>query len=305
MILGVTVLTFALMHLAPGSPWHRGDGGGGTGVQLSEAAVRNLNTKYGLDRPWWQQLAVYVGNAARLDFGESYRYRGQEVRELIILSWPRTFVLGTIAFMIIVSVGMGLGVWAALKKGSFLDHAVTGLATFGAAVPNLLVGIFLIVLFSVGLNRLTRGAFFLPSGGFGLDEHLILPVVTLSILPVAFVARLTRASTLEVLSQDHVRTARAKGLPERRVVTGHVVKNALVPIVTALGPLFAFLITGAVVVENLFQIPGIGGTFVRAVSQRDYPVILGTSVVYAAVFAVVNLVVDVAYVLIDPRVRGD
>lgn len=302
-LLFVIVVTFALMHLAPGSPWDESYGDRGPKQQLSETAIAQLNAKYGLDRPWWQQLLVYLGNVAQRDFGDSYRYQGQEASELISERLSPTFTLTGIALVVILPVGVGLGVLAALRHNSRLDYAITGLATLAASVPNFVVGIFLILMLSVGLNRATDGAVFLPSGGFGLDQRLVMPLITLSLLPIAFVARLTRASTLETLRQDHVRTAEAKGLPRRSVVARHIVKNALVPVVTTMGPLFVFLISATVIIESLFQVPGLGGAFVQAVAARDYPVILAATMVYAVVVVVANLVVDVIYLLIDPRMR--
>lgn len=302
-MLSVILITFVLMRLVPGSPWDPGDAQTGLGVPLSDTAVRHLDATYGLDRPWWEQLIIYLRNVARFDFGDSYHYTGQRVSALIGASLPETFALGAIALAFIVPAGVGLGALAALRKNSVVDYGVTALATLGASIPNFVAGLLLILLFSVGLNRLTAGAFFLKTGGFALDQRLILPVVTLSLLPVAFIARLTRSSVLESLGQDHVRTARAKGLRERNVFLGHVLKTSLVPVVTTLGPLFSFLVTGSVVVESLFVIPGLGGTFVQAVAQRDYPVILAATIVFAAVVAIANLVVDLLYVALDARVR--
>lgn len=301
-LVGVVLVTFALMHLAPGSPWNLGDESADAGVHLSEAAVRHLDARYGLDEPWWEQLALYVRSVARFDLGDSYRYPGRSVAELIGDSVGPTFTLAAIALVVIVPFGMALGVVAALRHNSPVDWAVTGLATFAASVPNFVVGILLIIIFSVTLNRLTGGAFFLPAAGFGLDQRLVLPLLTLSLFPIAFLARLMRSSTLETLGQDHVRTARAKGLRPRLVVTRHVVKNSLVPVITTLGPMFTFLVSGTIIVEALFQIPGLGGTFVQAVTARDYPVILGAAIVFTLVVVVANLGVDIAYALVDPRV---
>jgi ABC-type dipeptide/oligopeptide/nickel transport system permease component len=200
-------------------------------------------------------------------------------------------------------VGVGLGVIAALRQNSVIDYLALGLATIGAATPNFVVGIILIVIFSLGLEKLTGGAFLLPAGGWGFDERLIMPVITLAFLPLAYVARLTRASTLETLRQDYVRTAQAKGVVNRNVVLKHVLRNSLIPVVTTLGPTFAFLITGSFVVERIFQIPGIGRMFVDSIQGRDYPVILATTILFTIVIALVNLLVDILYVFIDPRVR--
>lgn len=294
----VICITFVLMHLAPGSPWDKGGG-----RQLSASVVHNLNVKYGLDKPGYVQFGYYLWNVAHFDFGDSYQYEGKAVTKLISEGWPYTATLGTLAFLLIVPVGVGLGVIAALRQNTKIDYATMGFATVAASFPNFVIGAMMVVVFSVLLYQWTGGQFFLPASSWGWDDHLVLPVVTLSLLPIAFTARLTRASTLETLRQDYVRTAWAKGLSERLVVIKHILKNSLIPVVTTLGPTFAFLVTGSVVVEQVFSIPGIGRAFVTAVESYDYPMILGTTVLFSLVIAVANLVVDVLYVFIDPRVR--
>jgi len=297
----VILITFTLAHLTPGSPWDR------EGRQLPENVIRNLNEKYGLDLPIWQQFALYVWRVVHFDFGESLQHSGQDVGTLLAQSWPYTFALGSASFLFIVPVSIGLGVIAALRQNTWLDYLTVGLGTLGASVPNFVFGLALIIGLSVEMNRLTEGTFFLPTGGLSFDEtlpqHLVMPVLAISLLPIAFLARLTRSSTLEALRQDFVRTAWAKGLRERLVVVKHVLKNSLIPVVTALGPLFAFLVTGSFVIESVFSIPGIGRSFVQAVSSRDYPMILGTTILYALLVAIANLIVDVTYTFIDPRVR--
>jgi len=294
----VILITFALMHVAPGSPWDRNGG-----RQLSPAVVHNLNVKYGLDKPVWAQFGLYIWNVAHFDFGLSYQYEGKTVTTLIAEGWPYTATLGVAAFLLVVPLGLGLGVLAALRQNTKVDYATMGLATVAAAFPNFVIGAMLVVVLSVLMYRLTGGNYFLPASGFALDDHLVLPVVTLALLPIAYTARLTRASTLETLRQDYVRTAWAKGLGERAVVLKHILKNSLIPIVTALGPTFAYLVTGSVIVEQVFSIPGIGRAFVTAVESYDYPMILGTTVLFSIVIASANLLVDVLYVFIDPRVK--
>jgi oligopeptide transport system permease protein len=299
-LLFVILITFFLAHLAPGSPWDK------EGRQLSPAVINNLNIKYGLDKPIWNQFAIYLWNVIHFDFGDSYQHTGQSVNSLILDSWPYTFKLGATAFVVILVFGVSLGVIAALRQNSAIDYVAVGLATVGASVPNFVVGIVLIIILSNFLYRFTNEAFFLPTGGYPQDFlHMIMPVATLSFLPIAYLARLTRSSTLDSLRQDFVRTAWAKGLKERAVVTRHVLKNSLIPVVTTAGPLFAGLITGSVIVETVFQVPGIGRAYVTSIEARDYPMILGTTVLYAGLVALLNLVVDVAYVFIDPRVRLD
>lgn len=302
-LLTAVLVTFALMHAAPGNPWSRANplGLGGHG-SISSAGRRALDERYGLDRSWWEQLGRYLWGVLHLDFGPSYQYPRLSATTLLFDGATATAILGSVAFAVSVAGGVGLGALAALRRRSPIDRLVTVLATFGAAVPNFVVGVFGIVLLSVWLRQATGGAVSLPDGGFGLDQHLVLPVVTLSLFPAAYLARLTRASILDVLGDDHIRSARGRGLRERVVIVGHVLPNALVPILTTLGPLFGYLITGGIVVEDLFQIHGLGGTYVTAIAARDYPVILAGTIVYALVFSAVNLVADVLYVVVDPRV---
>jgi len=297
-MLFVILITFFLAHIAPGSPWDK------EGRQLSAASVHNLNVKYGLDQPIWTQFGLYLWNVLHFDFGTSFQHPGQSVNELIGATWPASAVLGAVSFVVIVVFGVLLGVVAALRQNSFVDYTAVALATVGASVPNFVVGIVLIIVLSNTLYTLTNATFFLPTGGYPQDLlHMIMPVATLSFLPIAYLARLTRSSTLDSLRQDFVRTAWAKGLRERLVVTRHVLKNSLIPVVTVAGPLFAGLITGSVIVETIFQVPGIGRSYVQSIEARDYPMILGTTVLFSVVIAIANLVVDVMYVFIDPRVR--
>jgi oligopeptide transport system permease protein len=298
----VIVITFVLMHLAPGGPWDR------EGRQLSPQVVNNLNVKYGLDKPLPQQFLTYIWGVVHFDFGDSLKSPGQHVSDRILQSWPYTFTLGAVAFILLVPFGIGLGVIAALRQNSLIDYTALGLATAAASTPNFVVGIFLIIIFALGMNKLTDGNFYFPTGGMPqpfnpFQVELIMPVITLAALPTAYIARLTRSSTLDTLRQDYVRTAWAKGLKARLVVMRHVLKNSLIPVVTALGPTFAFLVTGSFITETLFSIPGIGRAFVTSISGRDYTMILGTTILFAVLIALVNLVVDVLYVFIDPRVR--
>jgi oligopeptide transport system permease protein len=298
----VIVITFVLMHLAPGGPWDR------EGKQLSAAVINNLNIKYGLDKPLWQQFLIYIWGILHFDFGDSLRAPGQHVSTALLVSWPYTFTIGAITFILLVPIGVGLGVVAALRQNTPVDYFALGLATLAASTPNFVVGILLIIGLALGMNRLTGGNFYFPTGGLPqpfnpFQVEVIMPVLTLGALPTAYIARLTRSSTLDTLRQDFVRTAWAKGLRARLVVMKHVLKNSLIPVVTALGPTFAFLITGSFIVETLFSIPGIGRSFVTSIAARDYTMILGTTILFALLIAVVNLIVDVLYVFIDPRVR--
>ncbi|MHB1533194.1 MAG: ABC transporter permease [Acidimicrobiales bacterium] len=306
LLIGIMVVTFVLMRAAPGNPWDlggTGQGGGPTMTAPSATMIRALNERYGLDQPWWQQLGRYFEDVVRFNFGGSYQYPGQAARTVILNGWGHSLALGTIAFAFIIPVGLGLGALGAFKHDTALDYAVTSLSTLGASVPNFVFGIFGIAVLSVGLNHLTHGGFYLPDGGFGLNDHLILPVLTLSLLPVAFLTRLTRAAMMDSAQELYVHVVRTKGARERTVVIRHVLRNSLVPVVTGLGPLLVQLVTGSVVIENLFQIEGIGSTFVNAVMVRDYPVIMAGTVLYAVLFAVGNLIVDLLYMVVDPRME--
>ncbi|GAC1578202.1 MAG: ABC transporter permease subunit [Candidatus Dormibacteria bacterium] len=303
----VILVTFILAHAAPGGPWDRNGG-----RELSEAVRNAKNAKYGLDKPLFQQFLIYVNNVLHFDFGESLQAQGITVKDRIFVGWRYTALIGTLAFLLIVPIGIATGVIAALRQNTRVDYIVLGITTIGASVPNFVVGVFLVTLFAVIPYHLTQGNVSLPVAGppsegafLGMDLHLIMPVLTLSFLPIAYIGRLTRASTLEALRQDYVRTAWSKGLRERKVVLKHVLKNSLIPVVTALGPLFAILVTGSVVVETVFQIPGVGNIFISAIGARDYPVILGIVIQFALVVAVANLIVDLLYVVIDPRIRLD
>jgi len=298
----VIVITFVLMHLAPGGPWDR------EGRQLSPQVVNNLNVKYGLDKPLPQQFLTYIWGVVHFDFGDSLKSPGQHVSDRILQSWPYTFTLGAVAFILLVPFGIGLGVIAALRQNSLVDYTALGLATAAASTPNFVVGIFLIIIFALGLNKLTGGTFYFPTGGMPqpfnpFQVELIMPVITLAALPTAYIARLTRSSTLDTLRQDYVRTAWAKGLRSRVVIIRHALRNALIPVVTVLGPITTGVITGSVVIENQFGIPGLGKEFVTSIFNRDYNIVIGVFTIYAVLVGLVNLLVDLVYPLLDPRIR--
>jgi oligopeptide transport system permease protein len=288
-LVGVSLLTFLLMHFVPGGPWDRDK-------QLAPAVIENLNRKYGLDDPIWKQYARFLGNALRGDLGNSYTYQDRSVTSIIREGLPKTATLALLAFIVAVGIGLSAGALAAIRQNSVVDYVSVLFATILAAVPGFILGFMLILLFSVKLHLL-------PTGGWGSPQHLVLPVATLAALPAAYIARVTRASVLDVLSQDYVRTAYAKGLANRIVYSRHVLKNALIPVLTVSGPELAFLITGSFIVEQVFSIPGIGRLFVQGVFQRDYGLIMGATLFYAMVIAILNLLVDLLYSVVDPRVR--
>jgi oligopeptide transport system permease protein len=290
-LLVVSFITFVLMHLIPGGPWDREKA-------LAPQIVANLNAKYGLDRPFIVQYGNYVWGLLHGDLGVSYSYQDRGVTEILMQGLPKTAALGLTAFVLAMLIGIPLGMAAALKQNSAVDYASVLFSTMFASIPGFVLGILLIILFAVTLH-------WLPTGGWGSLRQLIMPAVALAALPAAFIARITRASTLEVMRQDYVRTARAKGLLERIVLTRHILRNSLIPVVTIAGPEFAALITGSFIIENLFSIPGIGRLFVQGVFARDYGLIMGSILFYAFVVALINLVVDILYGAIDPRIRYD
>ena len=285
----VATITFFLMHQVPGGPFDRDK-------QLPPQTLANLNRKYGLEKPGWQQYVLYLTNALHGDLGNSYSSSDHPVTDVIGQGMPPSALLGTLALLICVAAGLSLGVLAALNQNGPLDYVSVFLATLGASTPSFISGLLLIFLFSLYLHVL-------PVTGWGDWQHVIMPVIALAFLPTAYVARITRASMLEVMRQDYVRTARAKGLRPRVVVLRHVVKNALIPVLTLLGPIAANLVTGSFVIEYLFSIPGIGRAFVQSVSARDYGLIMGVTLFYAFVIAMANLIVDLLYAVVDPRIR--
>jgi len=288
-LLAVTFITFVLMHLVPGGPWD-------AEKALPPAVVENLNRRYGLDLPYWQQYVKFIWHALQGDLGLSFIRQNQTVTEILLQGLPVTATLAGLALSLALSIGMVLGVLAALRQNTWVDYLSVAFATLGASTPNFVLGIILVLTLSVMLKLV-------PTSGWGSLQHLLLPTITLSAFPAAYIARITRSSMLDVIRQDYVRTARAKGLPEQLVVTRHILKNALIPVLTVAGPIAANLVTGSFVVETLFAIPGVGRLFVQSVLARDYGLIMGAVVFYTVVISLANLVVDILYALIDPRIR--
>lgn len=288
-LLAVSVITFGLMHMVPGGPWDREK-------SLAPAIVDNLNRKYNLDKPLWEQYAHFVWNASHGDLGVAYSSQDRNVSEILLRGFPITATLGLAALGFALVVGLGLGILSAIRQNSWLDYVSLFFATLGASTPNFVSAMVLIIVFAVGLH-------WLKTSGWGSPEQIMMPAVALGFGPAAFLARMVRASLLEASSQDYVRTARAKGLSERLVLFRHVMKNALIPVVTILGPMVAHLITGSFIIENVFSIPGIGRIFVQGIGGRDYALIMGAVLFYALIVALANLVVDVLYGAIDPRIR--
>ena len=290
-LLAISLITFVLMHAVPGGPWDKE-----LRFTKDPELVKTLDEKYGLDKPVWEQYGMFLWNALQGDLGVSYTYGDRGVTEIILSGLPATLTLAAVAFAIALVVGILLGVVAALRKNTWIDYASVFMATLLVSTPGFVIGIILMIVFGVTLKLL-------PVAGWGAPDNVILPALALSAFPTALIARITRASMLDALQQDYVRTARAKGLPERVVLFRHVLRNAMIPILTISGPEWAFLISGSVIIETLFAVPGIGRLFVLGVFQRDYGLIMGGTLFYAFAIAVMNLVVDILYSIVDPRIR--
>ena len=289
----MALVTFLVMHATPGSPLDPVAEGANP---LSPEAQKNLAAAYGLDKPLWEQFTIFVGKAARGDFGNSFVYKTRTVREILVETFPVSLFLGSMALILAVAGGVSLGVLAATYQNRMWDYLSVTLATVGVAVPNFVLAVFLIILFSFVVPLF-------PTGGWDSWRTWVLPTVTLALAPMGIIARFTRASMLEVIRSDFTLTARAKGLGEVPVILKHAFKNALIPIVTLLGPMFAAVGTGSFFVESIFRVPGMGRFFVLSMTGRDYPMIMAVVLSYGAFLAVMNLVVDLAYGALDPRIR--
>jgi oligopeptide transport system permease protein len=288
-LLVLVALVFLLLRAAPGGPFDE-ERALPAEVQAQVAAA------YHLDEPLWRQFGRYLGGLARGDLGPSFQYPGRSVNELIGAGFPVSLQLGLCAMLLAVLVGCGAGILAALKRGTLADHGVMALAMTGISIPNFVVAPLLIMAFALALG-------WLPAGGWDSWRSAVLPVVALALPQIAWLARLTRASMAEVMAQSYIRTARAKGLPRRWIVLRHALKPALMPVLSYLGPATAQIITGSVVVEQIFSIPGLGRHFVQGALNRDYTVVMGVVVFYGALIVLFNLAVDLLYGVLDPRLR--
>lgn len=292
-LLGVVILSFVLMRLAPGGPF---DGE----RALDEDTRAALNAAYGLDLPLGEQIALYLGRLVRGDFGPSLVYRDFTVSELIAQGLPVSLTIGGLALLLASVLGIGGGLWAAVRAGRWQDEAIMGLATLLTALPVFVTGPLFVLIFALGLG-------WLPVSGWepGSPSHLVLPVVALSLPFAGAIAKLTRAGLARALNEDHVRTARARGLAEREVIARHALRPALVPVASYLGPAAAGLLTGAVIIETVFALPGLGRYFVQGALNRDYPLVLGVVTLYAGLIILFNLVADLIYGWLDPRMRAE
>ena len=287
-LLFVSLITFTLIHLTPGGPWDKDK-------PPSAQAIANLNARYNLDKPAWEQYLLYMNGVLHGDLGPSYTYQDRSVTQIIFQGLPTTASLGVLAALVALGVGVPLGIIAATRQNTAVDYAALGFGTVFASVPSFVLGFLLIIIFALDLHLV-------PTSGWGKPTQYILPVLTLGLNQAALLTRITRASVLDVSRQDFIRTARAKGLREEVLIRRHLLKNALIPVVTVMGPILAFLLVGSLIVETIFSVPGVGRLLVQGISQRDYSLIMGTTLLYAFVIAVLNLVVDVLYAFIDPRI---
>jgi oligopeptide transport system permease protein len=292
-LLAMALVTFLVMHATPGSPLDPVAEGANP---LSPEAQQNLARHYGLDKPLYHQFLIFVGKAVRGDFGASFVYKTRTVTEILLATFPVSLLLGSLAFALAVVGGLTLGILAAVHQNRTWDYVSVTVATFGVAVPNFVLAVFAIVLFSLAVPLF-------PTGGWDSPRSWVLPTVTLALGPMGIVARYTRASMLEVIRADYTLTARSKGLSERPVIFKHALKNALIPVVTLLGPLFAAVGTGSFFVEAIFRVPGMGRFFVESMTGRDYPMIMAVVLTYGAFLALMNLAVDLLYGALDPRIR--
>jgi oligopeptide transport system permease protein len=289
----ITLLTFLMMQLLPGDPFI-GD------KAINQVTLDALYRKYGLDKPLWEQFAIYIGNILRGDLGISIKYN-RPVMGIIAESFPLSAELGIRAVIFAIALGLPLGTLAALKRGKPADTAAMSAAVVGVSIPSFIMGALLQYVFAVQFRKWFSVG--LPVMGWTDELRKILPTVALGLGTLATLARLMRTSTLDVLGQDYVKTAKAKGLSQGAIIWRHVVRNSILPVVTVLGPVVASLITGTFVVENIFNIAGLGKFYVMSINENDYTMIAGTTVFYGAFLVVCMLIVDVAYGLVDPRIK--
>ena len=292
-LLLVILMTFLMMRQIEGNPFRTTD------RAVPESIQRNLERKFHLDQPWYGQYFYYVKGVFTLDLGPSLVFRSQTVNDIIKANFPTSIQLGLMAMLFAIVVGVPLGILAALKQNSVFDYTAMGLANLGFAVPSFLVATLLIYFFALKYKDVTG----LPTNGWNGPSSWVLPTIALGIFPMTYFARLVRGSMLETLQQDYIRTAKAKGLRWRVVVAKHVLRNSLIPAVTATGPLLGYLITGSFIIETIFGIPGIGRYYVISVTGRDYSVVMGITVLLSVIIIVANLVVDITYGFLDPRTR--
>jgi oligopeptide transport system permease protein len=289
-LLMLITIAFFMIRMAPGGPFD-------SEKALPPEIRANLDAKYHLDEPLVQQYFRYLGQIVTLDFGPSFQYKDWTVNELIARGFPVSLTIGGLAMVLAFLIGTIVGITAALRQNSAVDYSVMGVAMMGISIPNFVVAPLLILLFAVYAG-------WLPAGGWEWSfRHMVLPVITLALPVIAYVARLTRGSMIEVLHSNYIRTARAKGLPEHIVVLRHALRPALLPVISYMGPATAGLITGSVVIERIYSIPGLGSYFVQGALNRDYTLVMGVVIFYGVVIILLNFIVDMLYAWLNPRIR--
>ena len=285
----IVTLTFFMMKAIPGGPFK-------SEKALPPQIEQAINEKYHLDDPLWKQYVDYLVRTARWDLGPSFKYQYVTVNDIIRNYFPVSAQLGAVSVILALGVGISAGIISALKQNQIQDYGTMILATLGFSVPSFVIAGLLQYLFAYKWH-------ILPPAMWGSWQNMVMPVLSLATLPTCVIARLMRTSMLEVLQQDYIKTARAKGLPAHKIITGHVLRNAILPVVTYLGPLIAAIFTGSFIIEYIFAIPGLGRSFVTSIQNRDYTVIMGTTVFYSLFLMIMNLIVDIAYAIIDPRIK--
>lgn len=285
----VATLTFFLMNAVPGGPYE-------AEKAISPQAKAALEAKFGLDQPLGVQYVTYMKNLLRGDFGPSLKQRGREVKDIIFSKFPVSARLGGVSVLVALCIGIPLGCVAALNRGKALDNIIIVIATCGIAVPSFVICSVSMYFFGVKLNLL-------PTVGIATWKHYVMPVFALSFYPTAYIARLMRSSMLDVLGQDYMRTAKAKGLSQFKMLFKHALRNSILPVVTYVGPMLAYTLTGSFIVEKIFTIPGLGGEFVSSITNRDYMMIMGTTIFLATILITINVLVDIIYKIIDPRIK--
>jgi oligopeptide transport system permease protein len=295
-ILLVILMIFVMMRQIEGNPFQR------TERPVPPQVQANLERKFNLDKPAYMQYLLYVKGVATLDLGPSLILRDRSVTDIIKEHFPRSVKLGVLAFLWAIIFGIPAGVLAALRPNTFYDYALMFFSNIGFALPSFFIATLFIYYFALKANVVPTNGW--PLGFWDMDSRVVLPSLALGVFPMAYFARLVRGSMLETMQQDYVRTARAKGLRWRRIVTRHVFRNSLIPVVTATAPLFGLIVTGTFVIELIFSIPGIGRYFISSVSNRDYSVVMGITVLTSLVIILANLIVDIAYGFLDPRTRA-
>ena len=293
-LLVLSLVVFILMHSIPGGPFDLS--GGDKGIALPDAVRQEILKNAGLDKPLPIQYLKYVWNALHFDFGTSFYKPTMTVNQIIGQNWGVSIQLGLLTFIGSSILGIFLGILSGFNQNTAIDYITSVISVIGVVIPNFVVAIVLVMVFSVILR-------WLPTGGWNGPKTWIMPVIAYSLQPMSQIARYTRTSVIDVIGEDYIRTAKAKGLPDRIMIYKHILRNALIPILTILGPILADVLTGSFYIESIFRIPGLGRYFTTSVNQRDYPMILGTTLLVAALMAIVNLITDVLYGIVDPRIR--